>query len=60
MEYFRILTALNVTKEPVWSFHFCQPETLEQAKKDLDNLRKSETNPLKIYKLVKITDLENG
>jgi hypothetical protein len=56
-EYYRILTALRITKEPSWSLHWCMPTTLEQAKKDLENLKKNEKNPLVIYKLVKITEL---
>ena len=56
MEYYRILTAINV-KEPVWSLLWCLPTSKEQGLRDLEHLKKAEQNPLVIYKLVKIEDI---
>lgn len=61
--YYRILESIPFSnlkdQEPLWRFHWCQPENETMARQDFENIVKTEKNGLR-YRLVKIEVLNES
>lgn len=61
--YYRILESVPFSDvkgaEPLWRFHWCQPENETVAFQDFENIVKTERNGIK-YRLVKIEVLKES